>query len=327
MAISISIGVALSLWSTLESQHVDDHSSASSLSRLIIQHGGVGFDLRNAIIPRNEIRAGGPPKDGIPALTSPTFVGANEADFLSPSDRVVGVRSGANVRAYPIRILNFHEIVNDQLDEIPFAVTYCPLCDSAAVFDRRTPLGVREFGVSGLLYNSNVLIYDRGGQPESLWSQVLGEGVSGPAAGKKLKTLPMELVTWGEWKKMHPETKVLSSKTGHIRDYRHNPYAQYFNSPNLMFPVQPLDRTLPAKTPILVVWTDEGKANAHRIAEPDPGMSAARKYTLGGKSYSIAFNKTSQTARVTDADSGVFWMHSFWFAWKAFHPETELIRD
>ena len=326
-ALTVAISVSLSLWLVPKGEVSTELPTVSIPIRQVVQRGGVGFDLRNATIPRDAIRAGGPPKDGIPALTNPTFVDVNEADYLSPTDRVVGVNFDSEARAYPIRILNYHEIVNDQIGDIPFAVTYCPLCDSAAVFDRRTPVGERVFGVSGLLYNSNVLMYDRGGQPESLWSQVLGEGVSGPAAGKKLNVLPMELVTWKEWRDKHPTTKVLSNKTGHARDYRNSPYARYFKTPNLMFPVRPLDRSLPAKTPILAVWTDAGKANAHLITMPESGKSSTREYTLGGKSYAIAFNGTEKTARVIDFDEGVFWMHSFWFAWSAFHPETEIIRD
>jgi len=327
LAMSIAMGVTLSLWSSPKSKHADDFPSSSSQNRLIVHRGPAGFDLRNVTIPRDQIRAGGPPKDGIPALSSPDFIPASEADYLNPADRVVGVSFGSTSRAYPIRILNLHEIVNDQIRNVPFMVTYCPLCDSAAVFDRRTPLGEREFGVSGLLYNSNVLMYDRGGQPESLWSQVLGEGVSGPAAGKKLKALPMELTTWREWQEAHPNTAVLSEKTGYARNYRQNPYAQYFNTPTLMFPISTLNRSLPAKTPILAVWTNEGKANAHLVALPESDNSLTRRYSLSGKSYSVTYNGKTKTARVTEFDEGVFWMHSFWFAWSAFHPETEIIRD
>jgi hypothetical protein len=283
--------------------------------------------LRKATIPRNEIRSGGPPKDGIPALSNPPLVKASEADFLDATDRVIGVEIGEETRAYPIRILNYHELVNDRIGDVPFLVAYCPLCDSAAVFDRRTPIGEREFGVSGLLYNSNVLMYDRGGQPESLWSQMLGEGVSGPAAGKKLKTLPMELTTWQKWKTRHPETRVLSAQTGHSRDYRRSPYERYFNTPNLMFPVRPLDQRLPAKTPILAVWTDDGKSNAHPIQTGNADAAFAQDYALGGHAYTVAFDPRTDTARVTASDDGVHWMHSFWFAWSAFHPETKIVTE
>ena len=186
--------------------------------------GRPSFDLASLIVPANEVHSGGPPKDGIPALTNPRFIAASEATYLRPDERVIGFASGEEARAYPLSILNYHEIVNDRVGDLPVAVTYCPLCDSCAVFDRRTELGEREFGVSGLLYNSNVLMYDRGGQPESLWSQVMTRGISGPAARRPLTALPLELTTWIEWRSRHPETSVLSSETGHRRDYRRSPY-------------------------------------------------------------------------------------------------------
>ena len=222
---------------------------------------GPSFDLSNATIPTDQIRAGGPPKDGIPALTDPTMVPADRAGYLRPDDRVIGYAADGEARAYPLRVLNYHEIVNDRVAGTPIAVTYCPLCDSAAIFDRRTPVGLREFGVSGLLYNSNVLMYDRGGQPESLWSQVLGAGVSGPAAGKRLTALPVELTTWRDWSERYPQTSVLSAETGHPRDYRSNPYDGYLTSPGVMFPVTSTSDRLPAKQLVLGVWVgDTSKA-------------------------------------------------------------------
>lgn len=327
LALTAALAVSISLRFRQPWGPPDRDSAASHRSRLILQPGQSGFDLRQATIPRNEIHSGGPPKDGIPALSNPPSVKASEADFLDATDRVIGVKIGAETRAYPIRILNFHELVNDRIGDVLFLVAYCPLCDSAAVFDRRTPLGKREFGVSGLLYNSNVLMYDRGGQPESLWSQILGEGVSGPAAGRKLKTLPMELTSWQEWKAQHPETRVLSAQTGHRRDYRRNPYEGYFHTPNLMFPVRPLDPRLPVKAPILAVWTDGGKSNAHPSQTGNGDAAFTRDYSLGGRAYSVRFDPRTNTARVADADDGVHWMHSFWFAWSAFHPETKIVTE
>jgi len=327
LLVMVTIGGAIALRSKQPNDDVEHDSLTPSRNRLVVQRGTTGFDLRNATIPENEIRAGGPPKDGIPALSTPKLVKAVEVDYLDNEDRVIGVRVGSEARAYPIRILNLHEIVNDRIGDVPIMVTYCPLCDSAAVFDRRTPIGEREFGVSGLLYNSNVLMYDRGGQPESLWSQVLGEGVSGPAAGKKLKALPMELTTWGQWKTSHTDTLVLSANTGHARNYGRNPYAGYFNTPNLIFPVRPVDQRLSAKTPILAVWTSEGKSNAHPTAGSRADASFIGEYSVGGRAYSIAFDQKTKTARVIESDEGVYWMHSFWFAWSAFHANAEIVAD
>ena len=277
------------------------------------------FDLANATVPAKEIRAGGPTKDGIPALTAPKLVNAQEAT-LEGDDRVAGVIVGDAARAYPLAILNYHEIVNDRIGDLPVAVTYCPLCDSVVAFDRRTPLGEREFGVSGLLYNSNVLMYDRGGTPESLWSQLATNGISGPGANVALAAVPVELTTWREWLATHPNTQVLSTETGHQRDYTRNPYEQYFSKPGLMFPAKPRDNRLPNKERVLGVWTSDA---ARCYPESSFGPNRTRvEDTAGDKKIVIAFNPETKSLRVESADDGVQWMYSLWFAWYAFRPAT-----
>ncbi len=282
------------------------------------------FDLSNATIPVNEIQAGGPPKDGIPAISNPRTVAANQAKFLKKDDRVIGLSLQGHSRAYPISIMTQHEIVNDRVSEIPVAVTYCPLCDSAVVFDRRTPLGEREFGVSGLLYNSNVLMYDRAAS-ESLWSQLKCEGVSGPAVGKKLSALPMELTTWAAWQSAHPDTDVLSIETGHKRNYRSNPYAGYFRQSELMFPVHPVSDVLPKKERVLGIW-DESSALAVPVSAFGKKSGEVER-VINGKKVVIAYDSETQTLRVASADQGLQWMNTFWFAWYAFRPTSEVVRN
>jgi hypothetical protein len=282
------------------------------------------FDLSRTTILRNEIMSGGPPKDGIPALSSPKLITAREASFLAPADRVIGYVHGQEARAYPLKILNYHEIVNDLVGDVPVAITYCPLCDSVAIFDRRTQLGEREFGVSGLLYNSNVLMYDRSKLTESLWSQLKAEGVSGPAAQSYLKVLPAELTTWQDWRTRNPDTKVLSLETGHVRNYNLDPYRGYFERPELMFPARPLSSQLPTKERVLGVWVD-GKSRAYRVST----LSRRKKRIveeLGGKRFVIESVPTAKSLRIVDADDGVQWMYSLWFAWHAFRPETGVYR-
>ncbi len=290
--------------------------------KLIQFRGGPSFDLRNAIIPVREIRSGGPPKDGIPALTNPPAISVQQAAYLKESDRVAGVVLGDEARAYPLKILNYHEIVNDHLGAVPIAVTYCPLCDSVVVFDRRAEGGEREFGVSGLLYNSNVLMYDRGGEPESLWSQVLAKGVSGPGAGQELKTLPVELVTWEDWRTRHPQTTVLSSQTGHARDYQTNPYRRYFAGRGLMFPVRRTSNALPQKSLVLGVWSN-GEARAYPVSAFQ-GKDQKLEQELDGKQFAIVYDHETGSLRVQSAEAGIQWMYSFWFAWHAFRPHTEV---
>jgi len=290
--------------------------------RLAQRRAAPSFDLSEAIIPLGEIRRGGPPKDGIPALSDPAVLRAEDAGYLRDADRVAGVSIDRESRAYPLRILNYHEIVNDTLGDVPIAVTYCPLCDSVAVFDRRGGDGVREFGVSGLLYNSNVLMYDRGGRPESLWSQAAARGVSGPGAGEALEALPVELTTWEDWKSRHPKTTVLSTETGHARNYNTNPYRGYFRSRGLMFPVRPLDKRLPAKTPVLGVWSN-GKARAYPPAAFN-SQNTSTEQQLDGKPFELVYDPQHESLRVAEAGDGLQWMYAYWFAWAAFRPQTEV---
>ncbi len=283
------------------------------------------FDLSNSTVPASQIRHGGPAKDGIPALSRPKWLTASDASYLGPENRVIGVSVGGQSRAYPLLILNYHEIVNDQLADQPVAVTYCPLCDSAAAFDRRTELGLREFGVSGLLFNSNVLMYDRTKDIESLWSQVKAEGISGPGANRSLRSIPIELTTWKDWKTRHPNTTVLSQETGHNRLYARDPYHGYLERSELMFPAEPQSDRLPAKERVLGVWS-ENKWRAY----PQSEFSAKHKRveeTIEGRQLVVEFNPDANSLRVAKADKGIQWMYSLWFAWFAMHPETEIYRS
>ncbi|MDA1179200.1 MAG: DUF3179 domain-containing (seleno)protein [Planctomycetota bacterium] len=295
--------------------------SESTLSQDFAQRpSGERFDLSSTVVDIQDIRAGGPPKDGIPALSRPGHIKGSVADYLKLHDRVIGVVSGNAARAYPLRILNYHEIVNDTIGKTPIAVTYCPLCDSAAVYDRRTPLGEREFGVSGLLFNSNVLMYDRRGTPESLWSQVRTTGISGPGADRRLTALPCELTTWESWLVRVPDTLVLSIETGHQRDYLRNPYDEYFTNQELMFPVSPANPILSNKERILGVWV----GNQFRAFPESAFPQDTNRITevLADKSITVEFDRKNQTLRVVRADDDISWLYSFWFAWYAFHPDT-----
>ncbi|UCH41924.1 MAG: DUF3179 domain-containing protein, partial [Gammaproteobacteria bacterium] len=143
-----------------------------------------GFDLSNSILPQDQILQGGPPRDGIPALSNPKLIKPGNASYLKPGDRVIGISLQGQARAYPIAILNWHEIVNDEINNQRFAVTYCPLCGTAVAFDATVGGKPTDFGVSGLLYNSDVLLYDR--ETESLWSQIMSQAISGPRVGTML---------------------------------------------------------------------------------------------------------------------------------------------
>ncbi|MBL8819405.1 MAG: DUF3179 domain-containing protein [Planctomyces sp.] len=297
--------------------------SAQALAQPQVRNGK-DFDLSITSIPADQILRGGPKKDGIPAISNPKFVPAGSGDFMKPNDRVIGVVVESKARAYPIRVLNYHEIINDEINGVPIAITYCPLCDSVSVFDRRTPDGTREFGVSGLLFNSNVLMYDRGGESENLWSQLMATGVSGKTDKVPLRTLPVSLTSWKEWRNQHPDTELQSLDTGFNRDYSQSPYRRYFESSELMFSVNHKDDRLPPRTKVIGAWTSKS-----RIAIPETLFAGMTSETtiqaeLDGMKFAVRFLPESQSMLVTEADPGLQWMYSFWFAWSAFHPSTQI---
>jgi hypothetical protein len=183
-------------------------------------------DFSRATISFDEVLSGGPPKDGIPAIDDPRFVSISEAEeWLGPRESVLVFSSEEETRIYPIQILMWHEIVNDTVGGRPVAVTYCPLCNTGVAFDRRHDGETFDFGVSGRLRFSNMLMYDR--QTESWWQQATGVGVVGQHAGERLEILPLLLLSWEDAVDRYPDAQVLSRQTGYSRDYGRNPYLRY----------------------------------------------------------------------------------------------------
>ena len=209
-----------------------------------------GFDLSNSAIDAAKIHYGGPAKDGIPAIDHPIFTSAANAAFLQDNDRVLGLSIKGQYRAYPVKILNYHEIVNDTIADKAVVISYCPLCGSGMAFDASIQGQYTTFGVSGLLYNSDVLLYDR--QTQSLWSQLLGKAISGPRKDISLKQLVMSHTTWSDWLKQHPDTQVLSTETGYRRDYTQSPYGGYEQSRSLYFSVESLNTRYHPKETVFV---------------------------------------------------------------------------
>lgn len=200
----------------------------------------------NMKIRLEEITWGGVKVDGIPSLDDPKLISANKADYLIDDDLVFGVSINGDTRAYPLRIMGWHEMFNETIGGVPVALAYCTLCGSGILFETNVENQSEEFvfGSSGFLYRSNKLMFDR--QTNSLWNQFTGEPVSGPLvnSGIKLKIRPVTITTWKRWKKRHADTKVLSLKTGHRRDYSSGAvYNAYFSSPDLMFPAIVKDET------------------------------------------------------------------------------------
>ncbi|MCZ6541906.1 MAG: DUF3179 domain-containing protein [Nitrospinae bacterium] len=282
-----------------------------------------GWDFSEHSIPLNDILSGGPAKDGIPAIDRPRFVPASQASrtFLDDGDRVMALMVNGKKKVYPLKIINWHEIVNDSIGGRRVVVTFCPLCGTGMVFDAHAAGRPLNFGVSGLLYKSNVLLYDR--QTESLWSQIKQEAVTGKLIGTRLQLIPSTQTTWGAWKKQHPDTLVLSTQTGYDRDYERDPYQGYFTSREIFFPVGRLDHRYHPKEQVIGVQL-EGLAKAYPFSEL-ARVKSPFKDKVGKKTVCVLYDSKSRTATIKD-ESGkeLPSVVVFWFAWHAFHPDTQV---
>lgn len=220
------------------------------------------------LIPADEILDGGPGKDGIPSVDNPNFASVAETSYLADSDLVVGFKNGDLVRAYPHQILDWHEIVNDEVGDIGVAITYCPLTGTAIGWDRMIGGEMTSFGVSGLLYNTNLLPYDR--KTDSNWSQMRLDCVNGELEGQQIQTHQVIETTWATWKMMFPESEVMTTETGISRSYGTYPYLNaggldYRVDDWLLFNVTPFDDRLSNKERVLGV-IDGSEAKTYRFS-------------------------------------------------------------
>lgn len=277
-------------------------------------------DIKHSV-PLEDIRGGGPPKDGIPSIDNPRFISVTEADeFVDDEGLGIAVSFDGVDRYYPFQILVWHEIVNDVIGGQSALVTYCPLCGTGTVFDPIVNGRASEFGTSGKLWNSNLVMYDR--QTDSYWSQALGEAIVGEMTGAKLKLLAHDNLLYQDWKKDHPNGQVLSRETGHIRNYERQPYGDYATNDSVFFPV---DNTDDRYHPKALMWGIEvGDAHqAYVLEELEKGPS---KFSdeVGGVLLDITFDKANQTIDIqrTDNNQEVVPFFSFWFSWVAVHPDT-----
>jgi hypothetical protein len=301
-----------------------------------------GFDLSSRLVPLDQIVASGMPRDGLMALNEPEFLSADDVPlknqegrgkFLVDSDRVIGVHIGGDARAYPLRLLRWHEVVNDTVGGVPLVVTYNPLCDSVMVGERIVADVEVEFGLSGLLLDSNLLLYDRRQSinASSLWSQLQARAIAGPAAaeGQRLALLPAALSTWGEWRDRHPSSRVLAPVERMKTLYRRDPYHSYFGSDLLRFPVDPLPPSsdLALKDRVVAITVDDATEVLALV-----NMAAAigldhgeRTIEIGGTPVTVRFDSSRGTTSVTPESVGgrpIGVRHAFWFAWYAQHPDT-----
>lgn len=282
-----------------------------------------GFDLSNSSISAEKILPGGPVKDGIPSIDSPQFIPVEQVSWLKGDEQVLSLSINGVTRAYPIAILNWHEIVNDNISGSPVVVSYCPLCGTGMAFSAKVDGRALEFGVSGLLYNSDVLLYDR--QTESLWSQLMTESVSGPMQGSKLEMLALHQMTWAAWQKRYSDGQVLSRDTGYVRDYARSPYAQYDDISAIYFPVEFLSRAYHPKERVLGVEV-AGKFKAYPFAELAKHGGDRIEDKFNGVDFEIQFDVISRTGevRLKAGDLPQPAVNAFWFAWYTFHPDTQV---
>ncbi len=210
------------------------------------------------LIPSAQVMDGGPGKDGIPSIDNPKFTSTQNVDYLEDTDLVIGMFNGGAVVAYPHPVLDWHEIVNDELGDMSYALTYCPLTGTANAWDRSLSAGSSTFGVSGKLYNNNLMPYDR--STDSYWSQLTMSCVNGDLLGEKINTFPIVETTWKTWKRMFPVSIVLNEDTGFDRDYDRYPYGDYkTNNNRIIFPLSIDDKRLPRKERVLGLIEDYGK--------------------------------------------------------------------
>ncbi len=273
------------------------------------------------IINPNKILAGGPPKDGIPSIDNPKFVSVEEADkWIQDNELVLAIIYKDVKRVYPLQIMVWHEIVNDFIAGDPILITYCPLCGSGIAYERTLGGETVEFGTSGKLFNSNLVMYDR--KTDTYWQQIDGKAIVGELTGQELKEISIDTVVWRDWKVAHPDSEVLSQDTGFNRNYGRDPYGSYQEDSFLLFPVEGRDDRVHPKTVIFGVEIND-KFKAYR--EDDLKETGVIEDEFFGVNIRLERDDVG-IVKITNLDTGeeIVKERDFWFAWYAFHPDTEL---
>ena len=280
-------------------------------------------DFSRHSVPFAEIISGGPPRDGIPSIDDPRFVPLADADDLVPLEPVLGLSINGDARAYPVRILMWHEIVNDTVGGVPVSVTYCPLCNSGVVFDRRVDGRVLEFGTSGRLRHSDMIMYDR--QTESLWQQFLGEAVVGTMTGTALDRLPVRLESFERFAERHPDGQVLVPANPRARAYGRNPYVGYDGEawPFLYRgayggPVPPMARVVAVGD---IAWSLDLLRARGRVEADGLVLTWAPGQTSALDTSEIAAGADVGNVVVQRDGEDVVFDIPFAFAFRAFHPD------
>jgi len=277
-----------------------------------------GFELKGATVAIEAIQDGGVPRDGIPAIHKPRFLTAAKArTIFSNSARAIIVESQGMRRAYPISILTRHEIVNDKIGKTPLVVTYCPLCGTGMVFRSEN----RSFGVSGLLYQSDVLLYDK--KTESLWTQIGRRAITGKLKGTKLKLFPSRLISLHPYLKAHPDTQVLSTQTGKDFKYFRNPYKAYAKSDAIFFKIGHRSKEVHPKT--WSIYIEDGKFSLIAPLNRLPKGTQRTKVKVGNKQVELRLNQ--QRGELECLSASITCFTGYFFALKAFYPSSPVLQN
>jgi hypothetical protein len=276
------------------------------------------------IVHPDDLSGGGPPKDGIPSIDDPKYVSVEDADeWIQDNELVLGMIYKGVKRVYPLQVLVWHEIVNDWIAGDPVLITYCPLCGSGIAFERILDGEPVEFGTSGKLYNSNLVMYDR--RTDTYWSQIDGLAIIGELTGTELAELSIDTVSWRDWKREHPGSEVLSRNTSYDKPYGVDPYGGYYEDSFIWFPVENSDDRIHPKTIVFGVEVN-GTFKAYR--EEDVRSEGRIDDVLSGVRIRLEMDRAG-AVKVTNLDTGeeIVKERGFWFAWYAFHPYTGLYPD
>lgn len=286
---------------------------------LVSEYYGITSDEQTDF-PIAELHQGCSRQDCIPSIDQPKFVVATAVDFLRDDDLVLGVVVNGDIRAYSARILQRHEIVNDVIGGEPIAITYCPLCGSGVAFSRLVNGETLNFGVSGILHNSDLVLFDR--RSKTLWQQITGEAFAGPLRGSKLVSVPLRMTDWRSWKEMHPQSLVLSLDTGFDKQYDIDRYVDYRGSERI-FAGGKIDPRLHPKR-VVYGFEIEGRAIAFDAVLLTGNKPLQEQFA--GLRLELS-RSADGNVLLTDLDSGNNWAarRMFWFAWYSFHTDTTLI--
>jgi hypothetical protein len=270
-------------------------------------------------VPFDSLMQACPARDCIPSIDEPVFVPTAEVEYLLDDDLVMTLTHNGITRAYPTRILDHHEIVNDKFGSDPVAITYCPLCGSGLAFDRNQDGQVLDFGVSALLHNSDLVMYDR--QTESLWQQITGEAFAGKSRGSQLKSLPLSMITWSDWRQQYPQAEVLTIEDVQSERYMKDAYGDYAESERLYMPVSATDARLHPKR---VIYGMEIGERALAVDSDWLAKESRWSEDYDGKNLLLEMAESGEV-KASLGGQQVTVHRMYWFAWYSFHPNTALI--